>query len=109
MSPHRDAAPAVTAARGIGDQSTTDAPILPETDAACQVAADALAGHQAQVAQADKTFQTLRARFALTGFGLYITAADGQAKFVVTRWSQVREFDSLADLEAFAMQVGVTR
>lgn len=73
--------------------------------AACT--ADPPAAHRERVAAADKVFQTLRARFALAGWMLHITATDGRAQFLVSRWGQVREFDSLAELEAFALQVGV--
>ena len=66
----------------------------------------ALAEHRAKVAAADRVFQTLRNRFALAGCELLITAVDGRASFVIARWGLLRECATLADLEAFAAQVG---
>jgi hypothetical protein len=78
------------------DQSTTHAAILAEADA-----------FRATAAAADKRFATLRAQLALRGFELHITSSAGQPVFMVSRWSMVREFDTLAELEAFAAQAGV--
>lgn len=96
MKPERDEGQSF-AATGPQDQTRTDS---------ADSATDAQAEHQTRVAQADKVFQGWRARFAIAGWALYITAADGQAKFVVTRWGQLREFDSLVELEAFAARIG---
>jgi hypothetical protein len=77
-------------------EETKDLAIVHEADA-----------YRAAVAARDKVFQTLRARFALAGWALYITAIDGRASFAVSKWGRVREFGSLAELERFASIVGV--
>jgi hypothetical protein len=62
---------------------------------------------RAAVAKHDKDTSTLIAKFAMAGWCLYVTETCGRVSYVVTRWGQVREFDSLAEVEAFARQVGV--
>ena len=62
---------------------------------------------RAAVAKRDKETKTLIAQFAMAGWCLYVTETCGRASYVVTRWGQVREFDSLAEVEAFGRQVGV--
>jgi hypothetical protein len=62
---------------------------------------------RAAVAQRDKEHRTLIAQFAIAGWALYITETCGRPSYVVTRWGQVREFDTLAEVEAFARRVGV--
>jgi len=88
------------------EQNQTRTDILPDAAANCQAAADALSAHRARVAAADKAFQTWRAKFALKGFELRILSDDGAAVLMVSRWGLVREFATLAELEAFAAQVG---
>lgn len=54
-----------------------------------------------------KHFSTLRAQLALRGYTLHRTdPRDGEVRFVVGRWSMVRELRDLPAVEAFAKQVG---
>ena len=54
-----------------------------------------------------KTFETLRAQFALASYELYlIRKRDGVAYFEVCRWHQARCCSTLHELRAMLTQVG---
>jgi hypothetical protein len=78
----------------VENSATADSAVIVAQDAeACRAARDA---H-------DKFISTLRAKFAMRGYELHIIG-DG---FYITRWGMGRTAHTLADLEAFAAQVGV--
>lgn len=93
--PAKDEAPGWQA-EGFRDQGRADSP-----DSAATPADD-----QADAADA-KRFATLRARLALAGWMLSRgTAADDAATFSAARWGMARDLGTLAEVEAFARQVG---
>lgn len=60
------------------------------------------------IANVGKGFAALRAELALQGYSLSrSSAADGLVIFYVGRWGMVRKLRNLADVTAFAKQVGV--
>jgi hypothetical protein len=63
----------------------------------------AVKGHRDNGVNVAKAFATLQARFALRGFTLW---QQPSGTFVVSRWNLMREFDSEAEVEHFAQQVG---
>jgi hypothetical protein len=66
---------------------------------------DCAAGETA--AEVNKAFATVRATLALRGFELHaVSDGDGGTMFLVQRWNQSRTLASLADVRAFARQVG---
>lgn len=67
---------------------------------------DEAADWQAAVATHDKRFITLQAQFALRGFSLIVTGVNGMPLFSVGRLGVVRDFASIAEVEAFARQAG---
>ena len=57
-----------------------------------------------------KRFATLRARLALSSWGLIRTdPSDGALVYFATRWNMPRELSDLAAVEAFADRVGAPR
>jgi len=63
--------------------------------------------NSATEACADKAFQTLRAEFALRGYGLSRTHGDdGPVCFHVNRWGMVRELRDLAAVRAALVRMG---
>ena len=59
---------------------------------------------------AEKTFSTMRARFALLGHCLYrVDAANVGSVFLVTRWDIVRELPDIESVEQFYLQIGGTK
>jgi len=52
---------------------------------------------------ADKRFATVRARLALRGWMLAVTAG---GDYLATRWGMVRWLDDLDDVERFAARIG---
>lgn len=88
----RDDAHELGGGAGIEDQGTADSIDCPA---------------RAAVAEADKAFATLRAELALRGFELHIVGDGvGGSMYLVQRWCQSRTLATLADVRAFARQVG---
>ena len=57
----------------------------------------------------DKRFKTLRARLAIVGYAVSQTRQPGGAMaYQASRWGMTRALDSLVEVEAFAVRVGVT-
>lgn len=86
----------------------TDA--LPKENAPATDRGEERSQHRDSRASADagKAFATLRAELDLQGYSLSrSSAADGPVSFYVGRWGMVRELRDLADVIAFAEQVGV--
>lgn len=58
------------------------------------------------VGNAEKHLTTLKAQLALKGFSVHDLATGG---YFVTKWNLTMLCPALADLEAFALQVGMNR
>lgn len=78
------------------DPATRDDAILHQDAEACRAARDA---H-------DKHLSTLRAKLAFKAYEVHIISGDPTAEFMVCKWGMTRTLRSLAELEAFAAQVG---
>lgn len=54
-----------------------------------------------------KKFATLQARAALVGHALHeIITADGQARYLASRWGLTRELPTIEDVRQFVEQIG---
>lgn len=105
LTPTSDNAP--WQGRVIGGQKEADGP----NSRSAQPATQPQPAEQAEAAErtrlADKRLATIRAALALRGFELQVV--DGGATgpmYQVRRWGQSRVLDDLADVQAFARQVG---
>lgn len=56
--------------------------------------------------EAEKSFATMAAQFALRGHTLQKHEQGGRILYVVSRWDQSRTFTQWHDMQAFMVQVG---
>ena len=95
----------MVAPNAAGAHRATDDPRQDQIQTSAQIVAHALpetqeAGQQ-RVQQLDKRVSTARARLARAGFEAHIVAGG----FVVGRWGQLRDLETLDELERFVEMV----